>query len=113
MNRIILTPQAEQDIRAIYRHIRREAPEAAVRWSKGIRAHIKTLARAAERVPLAPESDTFEEPIRQLLYGKGNRGTYRILFAVLEKTVFVLHVRHASMDILHPHGETPDAEDEA
>lgn len=105
MNRIVITPQAEQDMRAIYRHIRHDAPDAASRWSKGIRAHIKTLARSPERAPLAPESDTFEEPIRHLLYGKGNRGTYRILFAVLEKTVFVLHVRHGSMDVL-----TPDTE---
>jgi plasmid stabilization system protein ParE len=78
MNRVVITPQAEQDIRAIYRHIRREAPDAASRWRKGIRAHIKTLARSAERAPLAPENETFDEVIRQLLYGKGNRGTYRI-----------------------------------
>ena len=104
MNRIVVTPQAEQDIRAIYLHIRHEAPEAAARWGKGIRAHIKTLARFPERAPLAPESETFNEPIRQLLYGKGNRGTYRILFAILEKTVFVLHVRHGAMDVLRPEG---------
>lgn len=102
MNRVIITPQADQDIRAIYRRIHSDAPAAAVRWSKGIRAHIKTLSRSPERVALAPESDTFEEPIRQLLYGRGNRGTYRILFVVLRKTVFVLHVRHGSMDVLRP-----------
>lgn len=105
MNRVIVTPAAEEDIRAIYRRIRSDAPDAALRWSKGIRAHIKTLARSPERVPFAPESDTFEEPIRQLLYGKGNRGMYRILFTVLEKKVFVLHVRHGSRDVLRPGGE--------
>lgn len=46
---------------------------------------------------MAPESASFEEPIRELLYGSGNRGTYRILFVVLDGTVFVLHVRHGSM----------------
>ena len=105
MKRVIITRQAEQDIRAIYHHIRSNAPEAALRWCKGIRAHIKTLANFPERVPLAPESETFEEPIRQLLYGKGNRGTYRILFTILDETVFVLHVRHGSMEVLRPKGE--------
>lgn len=102
MNRIIVTPQAEQDISAIYCYIRLDAPVTALRWSKGIRASIKTLSWLPERSPLAPESKTFDEPIRQLLYGKGSRGTYRILFAVLKKTVFVLHVRHGSMDVLRP-----------
>ncbi|MFN0100538.1 MAG: type II toxin-antitoxin system RelE/ParE family toxin [Bryobacteraceae bacterium] len=87
---------------AIHRRIRREAPQAAARWSKGIRAHIKTLVGFPERCPLGPESETFDEPIRQLLFGRGSRGTYRILFAVLEKTVFALHVRHGSMDVLRP-----------
>jgi plasmid stabilization system protein ParE len=105
MNRVIVTPQAEQDIRDIYRRIRRAAPDAARRWSEGIRAQIKTLAKSPERAPLAPESTTFAEAIRQLLYGKGNRGTYRILFTILEKTVFVLHVRHGSMDVLRPQDE--------
>jgi hypothetical protein len=53
-------------------------------------------------VPLAPESESFEEPIREILYGRGNRGTHRILFVILAKTVFVLHVRHGSMQTLEP-----------
>ena len=105
MKRIVVTPEAERDIGAIHRRIRDEAPLAAARWSKGIRAQIKTLARFPERSPLAPESETFDEPIRQLLYGKGSRGTDRIPFAVLEKTVFILHFRHGSMDVLRPEDE--------
>lgn len=105
MKRIVVTPEAEDDLRNIYRRLRREAPLAASRWRQGIRAHIRTLARFPLRSPLAPESITFEEPIHQLLYGTGNRGTYRILFTVFESTVFVLHVRHGSMDVLRPNGE--------
>ena len=47
--------------------------------------------------PLAPESTFFDEPIRQMLFGSGNRGTYRVLFTVIDKSVYVLHVRHGSM----------------
>jgi len=100
--RVIITPNAEQELRQAYRYIRERAPQAANRWIKGARKCIKSLARYPERCPLAPESKSFEEPIRQLLYGRGNRGTYRILYVILAKTVFVLHVRHGSMDELRP-----------
>jgi plasmid stabilization system protein ParE len=55
-----------------------------------------------ERAGLAPEGYSFYEPIRELFFGRGNRGTYRILIAVLAKTIFVLHVRHGSMQALEP-----------
>ena len=53
---------------------------------------IKSLAHHPERVPLAPESISFKETIRQILYGSGNRGTYRIL----------LPMRHGPMQALDP-----------
>ncbi|HXJ92353.1 MAG TPA: type II toxin-antitoxin system RelE/ParE family toxin [Terriglobia bacterium] len=95
--RVIITPQAEGDLRAAYRYIRRHAPEATRKWLKGARKKIRTLAFYPERCPLAPESTAFDEPIRELLYGSGNRGTYRVLFTVLDKAVYVLHIRHGSM----------------
>lgn len=97
MFRVIVTPQAEQDLRDAYRFIRDRAPLAAKAWLKGIRNKIKTLARYPERAPMAWESASFHEPIRELFYGSGNRGTYRILFIIEGRTVFVLHVRHGSM----------------
>jgi len=94
--RVIITPQAESDLRAAYTYIRRHAPEAARKWLKGARKKIRTLAFHPQRCPLAPESTAFDEPIRELLYGSGNRGTYRALFVVLDKAVYVLHIRHGS-----------------
>lgn len=70
---------------------------AARRWSSQLRAHIKTLARHPERCPLAPESELFDQPFRELLFGAGNRGTYRIIFMIKEEFVVVIHVRHGSM----------------
>lgn len=91
---VIITPNAEQDLREAY-------PEAAGRWIKSARRSIKTLARNPGRCPMAPESRSFEEPIRELLCGTGNRGTYRVLFVIMTEFVYVLHVRHGSMDELH------------
>jgi plasmid stabilization system protein ParE len=99
--RIVITPRiapdAEADLRNAYSYIRRDNLRAARAWLKGLRQRIKTLVQFPERCNRAPESASFNEPIRELFYGSGNRGTYRVLFVVLEKTVFVLHVRHGAM----------------
>lgn len=101
--RVIVTPEAEYDLRTVYHYIRkRGAPQSARAWISGVRKRIKSLARHPERTPMAPESASFSEPIRELLYGAGNRGTYRILFTIIGVTVFVLHVRHGSMLPLEP-----------
>jgi hypothetical protein len=46
------------------------------------------------RCPLAPESSSFNELIRELLFGTGNRGIYRFLFTEVDRSVSILHVRH-------------------
>ena len=95
--RVVITPDAQADLRSTYRYIRRDAPRAARDWIKHARQKAKSLAHHPERCPLAPEGYLFDEPIRELLFGTGNRGTYRILFVVLDKSVYVLNVRHGSM----------------
>jgi len=95
--RVIITPEAEKDLRTVSSHIRRQgAPLAARAWLTGVRKKIKSLADSPERAHTASESVSFQEPIRELIYGSGNRGVYRILFAILDDAVFVLHVRHGS-----------------
>lgn len=98
--RVIVTPNAEQDLRRAYTYIRQSAPAAATQWMRRIRREIKTLSRSAERCSLALESDYFQQPVRELLFGKGSRGTYRILFVILETEIYILHVRHGSRDVL-------------
>ena len=105
--RVIFTPEAETDLRTAYRYIRSQAPRAARDWIKRARKSANGLAHRPERCPLAPESTSFDEPIRELFFGTGNRGTYRFLFVVLDQSVYILHVRHGSMLPLSP----PDDED--
>src|SRR5437879_13547305 len=78
--RVILTPEAEADLRTAYRYIRRHAPRAAREWIQHARQSVKSLSHHPERCPLARESVSFDEPIRELSFGSGNRGTYRVLF---------------------------------
>jgi plasmid stabilization system protein ParE len=94
--RVIITPNAESDLRQAYQFIRKDSALAAGRWVRDIRKVIKSLSTHPERCALAPEAEMFDEPIRELLYGRGNRGTYRILFAVEAPAVYVLAVRHGS-----------------
>lgn len=96
-------PKAEQDLRGAYGYIRKRGSLAAARtWLSAIRKRIKTLTQNPERAAVAPESASFAEDIRELLHGSGNRGIYRILFVVVDISVFVLHVRHGSMMPLQP-----------
>jgi plasmid stabilization system protein ParE len=95
--RVLIAPRAEGDLKRTYRYLRSTAPEAARGWIKGIRRTIQSVEKYPERGRLAPESASFGEPVRELFYGRGNRGTYRILYTVMGKTVFVVHVRHGSM----------------
>jgi plasmid stabilization system protein ParE len=102
-HRVIITPEAEGDLRKVYRYISKQGALLAVRrWLAGARKEIKTLANLAERTRLAPEAHAFSESIRELLYGKGRRGTYRIIYTIIDNSVFVLHVRHGSMLPLGP-----------
>jgi plasmid stabilization system protein ParE len=95
-----VTPAAESELRAAYRYIRNRAPVAARDWIRGARGAAKTLARRPDRCPLAPESVSFDQPIRELFFVSGNRGTYRFLFVVIAQSVYILHVRHGSMLLL-------------
>jgi len=95
--RVIMAPRAESDLRTIYQFIRSQAPHAARNWMRRAREAAKSLAHRPQRCPLAPESASFNQPIRELFFGKGNRGTYRFLFVILDKRVYILHVRHGSM----------------
>src|SRR5256885_6213767 len=100
--RVIFTPEAETDLRTAYRYTRRQAPRGARDWIGRERESANSLARRTERCPLAPESASFDKPIRELFFGTGNRGTYRFLFVVLNGSVYILHVRHGSMLPLSP-----------
>ena len=98
--KVVVTPEAEEGLRDAYLFIGRDSVDAARRWSKGARRSLRALSRFPARCSLAPESREFDRPIRELFYGSGNRGTYRILFTIIDRTVFVLHVRHGSMQPL-------------
>jgi plasmid stabilization system protein ParE len=99
---VVLTPRAQHNLRTIHAYIFKQAPQAADGWLDRAELAVASLGHQPERCPLAPESLSFGKPIRQLFFGAGNRGTYRLLFVVADESVYVLHIRHGSRLPLSP-----------
>ncbi|MGL4461218.1 MAG: type II toxin-antitoxin system RelE/ParE family toxin [Planctomycetia bacterium] len=84
-----VSDRAAGQITEAVRWLREQAPEAAERWSEGLRTAIRGLAKLPERWPVADEGAGGDPPLRRRVYGN-----YRILFRVRGDVVVVLHVRH-------------------
>jgi plasmid stabilization system protein ParE len=95
--RVLFQPTAAAELDEAARWIARDSPGRAARWLKGAQRAVRGLARFPRRCPLARENEAFTQEIRQLLYGE-----YRILFAVIEDQVHVLHVQHGARQHLEP-----------
>ena len=95
MFRIRIELQARDDLRTHYQNLKSRNPgsEYPERWYHGIRAAIRDLATSADRCGLAYEDRFFAETIRQRLFH-----SYKILFAIREDRVHVLHIRHQAQD---------------
>jgi plasmid stabilization system protein ParE len=91
-----LTASAEQDIDGDLQWFHKQSALAAgSRWFRQLMDRIDTLESHPERCPLAAESDDLGLEIHELHFGK-RRGTYRVLFRLVGRTVFVLRIRHSA-----------------
>ena len=111
--RVILQPQAERDIRTRAHWILGQSGSAAraLRWTRGLRAKIATLATSPQRCPVDPDSDVYGEEVRVLLYGK-RPSNYGVLFAIRGDTVHILTVRHAAQRSLRQELADENEEDD-
>lgn len=100
--RVILQPEAVEDMETSYSYIeRQQSTEAANTWATGLMDAINSLKMMPLRCPLARENAAFPVEIRQLLHGKRSR-TYRIIFTIRNDTVSILHIRSSAQDDLKP-----------
>lgn len=95
--KIVLLPQAENDIAEAFHSLWEHSPNAAARWYKRVRDAINTLKQLPARCSHAPETAKVGIEIRQLLYGK-HPGVYRIVFRIVNESqeVHILTVRHSA-----------------
>lgn len=75
--------------------------EIAGRWAHALNDKIQTLATFPERCQVAPESDVFDEVVRQLLFGEG-RSQYRVLFSLREQVIRVHSIQRSARGRLEP-----------
>ena len=94
---VVIDDEAEQELKDAAHWIAQYAPETAALWYLDIVEAIQTLQDSPARCPLAPESRTFSDEIRHLIFGK-----YRVLFLIDDNIVWVLRVRHGRQDTLKP-----------
>ena len=99
--RVEVTKTAEGEADEAYEWIAKYAPQAALRWYRGLLEAIHSLADNPERCSLAPEDEDFPEEIRNFLYGK-RANKYRVIFTIRGATVYVLHILHAARKPLRP-----------
>ena len=109
--RIEFTDVADMEVQDTFLWLLGRSPEHADRWQAGLEEAIHSLAQFPTRCPLAPESDAFDVPVRQLLYG-----SYRILFTVVDAdddgtpdTARILHIRHGARRWLNETREPDDS----
>jgi plasmid stabilization system protein ParE len=77
-HKIVITPEAEGDLRSIGDYIvAQHAPEAARRFVQSLRRRIAALRMFPEGYGLAPEADAADVELRQLIHGM-----YRVLYTV-------------------------------
>jgi toxin ParE1/3/4 len=90
---ISILPRAERNLRLIYTDVNAEHSVAAQRWYRKLRRSIRALRNNPNRCPVTHEN----RELRHLLFGHKPH-IYRVIFRVFEnqKSVVVLHVRHAA-----------------
>jgi plasmid stabilization system protein ParE len=99
---VIVLPEAEEDAERIYRWLVERSPAGANRWYAEFLNAIRGLESQAEMYGLAPENEHVEEQIRQTFFKTRKGLRYRVLFAIVETKVYVLHVRGPGQRLLRP-----------
>ena len=90
--RVIIAPEAENDMRTQAAYIGLGSPSAAQKWKTSIYQTIKKLSDFPEIHPVAYKFGSDNTDLRRATYGRKNK--WMIYFEIANKTVFVLHVRH-------------------
>jgi plasmid stabilization system protein ParE len=93
--RVRIEIEAKNNLRKHHQNLKSRNPGSTYpdQWYHGIRAAIRDLATSAEECGLAYEDRFFAETIRQRLFD-----SYKILFAIRDDRVHVLHIRHQAQD---------------
>ena len=99
--RVVTTARASCDVEVCFNFIARVSSRGAASWFNAFELALRSLEGDALR-GLAPESEFFDEPIRQHLFKTRHGHAYRILFVVRGEVVHVVHIRGPGQDLMSP-----------
>lgn len=88
---VSFTRHAEQDIEGIWSFIAEDNLDEATRFISKLEKQIGSLERFPERCPLVAENELMHTRYRHLVFG-----SYRTIFRISGKLVYVLRVIHSA-----------------
>ena len=97
-----VSDQACADVQVIFDYIAERAPAGAGRWYEAYQGALDKLEAAADQYALAPESKYFPHEVRQFLFKTRKGRNYRLLYAIFDARVVVLHVRGPGQEFVQP-----------
>ncbi len=86
-----LTQQAQNDLEHIFYYIADDSINNATNFVLQLEKKIYSLKTYPDRSPFIPENEFFGTNYRHLVYKK-----YRIVYRIVEKTVFILRIFHGA-----------------
>jgi plasmid stabilization system protein ParE len=95
-----LLPRAEADIQQIVQFLAERSSQGAAAWWQRWEQAIDELRDRPLQLGLAPESSKYDIDVRQLLFKTRRGRTYRALFTVVGRGVWVLTVRGPRQNLL-------------
>lgn len=99
--RVILQPQALQQLEEQYQRVAKQNPRAAANWFNRFVTALESLSQMPERCAVARESELVGREVRQFLFGK-RAGTRRAFFVIEDDTVRILAIRHSAQSDVTP-----------
>jgi plasmid stabilization system protein ParE len=97
---LFLLPRAQADVESIVRFLAERSPQGATSWRVRWEQVLEQLRTGPLKCGLAPESSRYDAEIRQLLFKTRRGRTYRALFTVVGRGVYILHVRAPGQNLL-------------
>jgi plasmid stabilization system protein ParE len=106
---VLFTAEAEEMARRIRDWIAERSPQGAVSWLDALDQAQALLAQTADQHEMVPESDVFDESLRQLLFKTRRGNRYRALYIIRDTTVYIVAIRGAGQEMISPDGiELPE-----
>lgn len=90
---LVVLPEANRDLDLILNHLHSKSAHGANAWYRQWLKACDTLKKSANSFGLAPENDDNDFTVQQFTFSTRRGLPYRILYRVVEKTVYIYHLR--------------------